>query len=90
MAITRPKPKNPPADADAFISAAPDAEPAALAVKGVKKGNKVQISLTITPTLLSRVDAMAAELGQSRAAVINLAIHRAVEHGLTIEAQRKL
>ncbi len=90
MSITRPKQKNPPANADAFISAAPDAEPAARAVKGVKKGNKVQISLTITPTLLSRVDALAAELGQSRAAVINLAIHRAVEHGLTIEAQRKL
>jgi len=40
--------------------------------------------LTITPTLLERVDQLAAELGQSRAAVINLAIHRAVEHGLEI------
>ena len=89
MTITRPKPKTPPTDADSFISAAPDAEPGAPATKGVKKGNKVQISLTITPTLLARVDALATELGQSRAAMINMAIYRAVEHGLTIEAPRK-
>lgn len=83
MAITRPKPKAPQApDADAFISGAPDA---GAPVKGVKKGNKLQISLTITPALLAKVDEMAAQLGQSRAAVINLAIYRMVEHGVTIE-----
>jgi hypothetical protein len=87
MAITIPKPKTPPTKAaDAFIAAAPDAAPTQ---KGVRKGNKVQISLTITPSLLARVDALAEELGQSRAAVINLAIHRTVEHGLMIEAPRK-
>ena len=32
---------------------------------------------------------LAAKIGQSQAAVITLAIHRAVEHGLTIEAQQK-
>jgi len=53
--------------------------------KGVKKGNKQQISLTITPALLAKVDELAAQLGQSRAAVINLAIYRMVEHGVTIE-----
>ena len=52
-------------------------------------GNKRQISLTINPALLDKVDAMAAELGQTRAAVINMAIYRMVEHGLTIEGLRK-
>ncbi|WP_018289585.1 CopG family transcriptional regulator [Verrucomicrobium sp. 3C] len=82
MAIVRPKPKN----AEAFISGAPDAEPKP---KGVRKGKKQQISLTIAPALLRKVDELAAEIGQSRAAVINLAIHRAVEHGLEIEGLRK-
>jgi hypothetical protein len=79
MAITKPKPK---ATADDFIAAAPDAEAKA---KGVKKGNKQQISLTIAPSLLVKIDNLAAELGQSRAAVINMAIYRAVEHGLIKE-----
>ena len=48
----------------------------------VRKGNKQQISLTIVPDLLHKIDRLAMELGQSRAAVINLAIYRAVEHGL--------
>jgi biotin operon repressor len=54
-------------------------------VKGVRKGNKQQISLTIAPGLLVKVDELAAQLGQSRAAVINLAIYRMVEHGVMIE-----
>ena len=85
MAITKPKPKSTPA-ADAFISGAPDAE---ARPRGVKKGNKQQISLTIAPALLVKVDEMAAELGQSRAAIINMAIYRAVEHGLIIDGLRK-
>ncbi len=79
MAITKPKPK---ATADDFIAAAPDSE---VKAKGVKKGNKQQISLTIAPALLVKIDNLAAELGQSRAAVINMAIYRAVEHGLLKE-----
>jgi hypothetical protein len=83
MAITKPKTKIPDssAAADTFILGAPDATRA----RGVKKGNKQQISLTITPTLLAKVDELAAELGQSRAAIINMAIYRAVEHGLIID-----
>ena len=86
MAITKPKTKVPDSSpaADTFISGAPDA----VRTKGVKKGNKQQISLTIAPTLLAKVDEMAAELGQSRAAIINIAIYRAVEHGLIIEPHR--
>jgi len=71
--------------ADAFIAGAPDAPASTPKVRGVKKGNRQQISLTIAPGLLLKVDELAEQLGQSRAAVINLAIHRAVEHGLDID-----
>lgn len=86
MTITRPKSRNNANAADAFISGAPDAVDKP---RGVKKGNKRQISLTIAPALLARIDELASELGQSRAAVINMAIYRAVEHGLTIDGLRK-
>ena len=85
MAITKPRLKS-TQNAEEFISGAPDSDAKA---RGVKKGNKQQISLTIAPMLLAKIDDMAAELGQSRAAVINMAIYRAVEHGLTIEGLRK-
>lgn len=85
MTITKPRLKS-TTNAEEFISGAPDSE---AKVKGVKKGNKQQISLTIAPMLLAKIDDMAAELGQSRAAVINMAIYRAVEHGLTIDGLRK-
>ena len=79
------KPKGKPATADAFISGAPDAAPVPKVAKGVMLGNKRQITLTIAPELLARVDELAGQIGQSRAAVINLAIRQAVERGLTIE-----
>ena len=79
------KPKGKPAAADAFIAGAPDAAPVPKTVKGVMLGNKRQITLTISPELLARVDELARQIGQSRAAVINLAIRQAVERGLTIE-----
>ena len=73
MAITK-KPTNLTPDAttaaaDAFISGAPDSPP-----RRVRKGRKVQITLTITEPLLARVDGLAGQLGQSRAAVINLSL----------------
>lgn len=75
MAITKPvKPKSP----DGFISDAPDTARA----KGVRRGTKQQITLTIAPELLAKVDEMAERMGQSRAALINLAIYRTVEGGL--------
>lgn len=85
MAITKPKPRSPNAAAEAFISGAPDVS----RPRGVRKGNKQQISLTIAPALLQKVDDLAAELGQSRAAIINMAVYRAVEHGLIIDGLRK-
>jgi len=82
MAITKPpKPANSASPAaDAFIAGAPDAA-AASARNGVRKGNKLQITFTIAPTLLDRLDQRAGELGQSRAALINLAIAKALEAG---------
>jgi len=67
---------------DAFIQGAPDAaKTAAPAVyeKGIAKGNKRQITLTIAPDLLRRVDETAKRTGQARAAIINLAIFKALE-----------
>ena len=72
MTITRPaKPKT----TEAFIAGAPDAA----SRKGVKRGKKEQITLTIAPDMLEKVDALAERMGQSRAAVINMAIFRLVE-----------
>lgn len=85
MAIQR-KPKATDAKAEAFIAGAPDANqrpapPAATGVyeKGIAKGNKRQITLTIAPELLRRVDEVAKRTGQGRAGIINLAIFRALE-----------
>jgi hypothetical protein len=80
MSIQR-KPKTSQAAADAFIQGAPDAGNAAPAPyeKGIPKGNKRQITLTISPELLRKVDEVAKRTGQARAAVINLAIFRALE-----------
>ena len=46
-------------------------------VSGVKNGNKRKISLDISPELLIKVDQPAADIGQSRAGLINMAIYRA-------------
>ena len=68
--------------APAIACAAPDGENVR---RGVLKGKKRQITLTIMPDLLKKVDTMARRLGQSRAAVINMAVYRIVEHGLSID-----
>lgn len=83
MSITRPKTKS--AKTEAFIAGAPDAEKP----RGVRKGNRQQISLTIAPELLIKIDALAAKLGQSRAAIINMAIYRAIESGITIDGLQR-
>ena len=60
--------------ADAFIGSAPDARR-----KGVIRGRKEQITLTIAPELLAKVDQIASKMGQSRAALINRAIYELAE-----------
>jgi hypothetical protein len=69
------------------VSKAPDYKPDPVSVaapvpikeKGVPMGNKRQITLTISPDLLRRVDEVATKTGQARAALINMAIYRALE-----------
>lgn len=91
MAITK-KPDKPAQDtntsaADVFISGAPDAGGVQPAPKPrrVRKGKRVQITLTIAEPILDRVDQVAADLGQSRAAIINLAIMQMLQSGLRID-----
>ncbi len=85
MAINRRPPPLDPAGStlaeDAFIKGAPDAKAKAKPdyEKGVMKGNKRQITLTIAPELLRKVDEVAQRTGQTRAAVINLAIFQSIE-----------
>lgn len=69
------------AAADAFVSGAPDAAKAPPAVydKGLPKGNKRQISITIAPDLLRRLDEKAEAMGTGRSAFISMAIFRALE-----------
>jgi hypothetical protein len=71
MAITRPtKAKSP----ETFIAEAPDA-----GRKGVMRGRREQISITLKPELLAELDTLAARMGQSRAATIGLAIYRLLQ-----------
>lgn len=74
MAITKPIQKK--ESVDQFINNAPDGDKQR---KGVKKGKREQISLTIPPDLLERLDTIASRLALSRAGMINLAIVRAIE-----------
>ncbi|HNH45232.1 MAG: hypothetical protein KDI39_18750 [Pseudomonadales bacterium] len=74
MTITKRVPKK--ESVDQFINNAPDGDKQR---KGVKKGKREQISLTIPPALLDRLDAVANRLALSRAGMINLAIVRAIE-----------
>ena len=48
-------------------------------------GHRFAVTLTIAEPILDRVDQVAAELGQSRAAVINLAIMQMLQSGLRID-----
>jgi Ribbon-helix-helix protein, copG family len=66
--------RNAAKNVDAFIGSAPDA-----GRKGVIRGKKEQITLTISPDLLAKVDALASRMGQSRAALINRAIYELAE-----------
>jgi len=85
MAIQRRPKVTEAAAQEAFIAGAPDAarsEPTSAPGtydKGIAKGHKRQISLTIAPEILRRVDEIAKRTGQARAAVINMAIYRAIE-----------
>lgn len=87
MAIQR-KPRTLEGNAEKFIAGAPDARADANLSsydKGIPKGNKRQISLTIAPDLLRRVDEVAKRTGQGRAGIINMAIYRALEGDIFVQ-----
>jgi hypothetical protein len=63
---------------DEFIGGAPD-----VGRKGVIRGRREQITLTITPELLAKVDQIAGRMGQSRAALFNRAIFELAERVTT-------
>jgi hypothetical protein len=94
LTITKRPKKSTPAAAEAFIGQAPDAgataptEVTEAGPRRVRKGNKVQITLTISEALLDRVDARATELGQSRAGFINLAVSQVLETGFQLGPKR--
>ena len=82
--LKRPQRPTPLSVEDAFIAGAPDGGISANSTpevynKGIPKGHKRQISLTISPELLRRVDEIAKKTGQARAGIINMAIYRALE-----------
>ena len=69
-----------------FIGAAPDAgKRRPKTVKGVFRGEKRQITVTLRPELLKRVDEVARRVGQTRTGFINVCLSRAVEHGVAID-----
>ena len=67
---------------DQFIAAAPDAgavEAKVMPAKGVMRGNKRQITLTLSPDLLPQIDAAAIALGISRAAWVSMTISQGLK-----------
>ncbi len=74
--ITKPKTKKTAAE---FIAAAPDATAPAAAERKNVRGQKAQISFTIAPALLDRLDALAERRGMSRVAMLALAISNEIE-----------
>ncbi|HGY0482211.1 TPA: ribbon-helix-helix domain-containing protein [Salmonella enterica subsp. enterica serovar Derby] len=92
MAIQK-KPKTPVPDTkseavDKFINSAPDARQPVK--KGVAKGKKQQITITMDPELIERIDQAAAENGQSRAAFINMSCINVLDYGLQIAGKKKI
>jgi hypothetical protein len=59
---------------DSFIGGAPDAIPPPEVRKGVMRGKREQISHTLPPDLLAKIDEHAQLKGLTRAGLINLAV----------------
>ena len=74
--------KRPQLTADTFLQAAPDDAShigATTTDPTPKRERKVKITHTIPEDMLARLDDKAAQLGQSRAALINLSIAKLLE-----------
>lgn len=81
MITKRPKP-SPPIDSksvDSFISSAPDAKKEIEVPKvSTIKGKRLQITHTLPPEMLARLDEVASAKGMTRAGFINHAISEAL------------
>jgi len=75
MAIKMPSEKV----VDKFIASAPDAGTKPAERKGVTRGRREQITHTLPPELLIKIDAQASSRGMTRAGFINFAISRALD-----------
>lgn len=83
MSITKRPAAVRPVPAEEFISRAPDA-PAARKrgrpnAAATGRENRIQIAITIVPTVLDAIDVIAKRKGLSRAAVISLACSELIE-----------
>ena len=78
MAIKKAVKTNQATETD-FIAAAPDATAEKEPKPGVVRGKKRQITLTLPPHMLPKIDETAAEIGISRAAWITMAISKALK-----------
>ena len=71
------------AAAEAFVTGAPDAtvkpETSVGYDKGIVKGHKRQVSITISPDLLRKIDAKAEAMGTGRSAFISMAVFKALQ-----------
>ncbi|RQS60396.1 hypothetical protein DID99_01750 [Burkholderia sp. Bp8986] len=84
MTITKRPDARKAAAIEQFIGSAPDAaaperSTVATQARAPARQKKETISLGIDPTLLARVDAVAARLGVSRAAAVAMAVSRFVD-----------
>lgn len=64
-----------------FIGGAPDAVEINQTNKGLMRGKRVQISHTMPPDMLNKVDNLAQEKGLTRAGLINIAIAEYMKQG---------
>jgi hypothetical protein len=73
--ITRPS-----RNAGAFVASAPDAKPRARVSRSAPR--RQQITITIPPDMLQRLDALAQETGQTRAGLLLLGASRLLRDGV--------
>ena len=88
MAIAQHRKRSAPArDLNEFIGGAPDsaAQRAKRPAKGVYRGARRQITITLPPDLLEKVDRVARGVGQTRTSFINTCLWRAIEYGVSID-----
>lgn len=87
MAITsRPKPVSTApqdqAQIDKFINEAPDGNK--VEKRGVKKGQREQITVTFDSVMITKLDELAMHEGLSRAALIRMAVRQLLDKGTKV------